>query len=332
MIQNVLNFFKNRKRFGVFVLCLLMASVAWVLVILGKTYTTQLRFPVTYINEQTNYLLHTNETDSVLVEVKGSGFNLLRSNFINKHTPIVMYLNTLLNTTNEIELNLNTDPYLATINAQLPYGLSIVRIQPNVIHFTLRKKHSKRVPVKFSALLSYAPKFFITEAVTIQPKTVVLYGDSIALTTINEVRTENFTQKNLQANVAQTLAIQLPEGIKNVSINVEKVNVSIKIEEFTEAQFILPVQVTNVPDKKIIKTFPDKVPITCLIPLSKFKQITAVDFGLIADYAQELNNENSSKSNYNNKLKLTLNKQPSYVRNVKLSTEKVEFIYKNNVR
>ncbi len=330
MIQNTINFFKNRKRFGVFVLCLLMASIAWALVVLGKTYTTQLRFPITFINEQTNYLLHTNETDSILVEVKGSGFNLLRSNFINKHTPIVTYLSTQLNTSTEIELNLNTDSYLTTINAQIPYGLSIVRIQPNIIHFTLLKKHSRRVPVKFSALLSYAPKFFITAAVTIQPQTVVLYGDSLALSTINEVRTENFTQKNLQASVAQTLGIQLPQGVKNVSTNVQKVNVNINIEEFTEAQFILPVQVTNIPAKKTIKTFPDKVPITCLVPLSKFKQIAEKDFVLIADYSQEKNIENSTKLNYNNKLKLTLNKQPSYIRNIKLSADKVEFIYKNN--
>lgn len=331
MIQNIINFLKNRKRFGAFALCTLLAIMAWLLVILGKTYITQLSFPVTFINEQNNYLLNTNETDIIQIEVKGSGFNLLRSNFINEHTPITMYLTKLLKTTNEIELNLNSEPYISSINAQIPYGLSIIRIQPNAIHFTLRKKHSKRVPIKFSALLSYAPKFFITEPITIQPKTLELFGDSIALSTIKEVSTENFTQKNLQANVAQTLAIKLPEGIKNISANVQKVYVSIIIEEFTEAKFTLPVQVTNIPDKKTIKTFPDKVPITCLVPLSKFKQVTATDFSLIADYAQVSISENNIKSNYNNKLKLLLNKQPSYVRNVKLSTEKVEFIYKNNL-
>ena len=121
MTQNIINFLKNRKRFGAFALCTLLAIMAWLLVILGKTYTTKISFPVTFINEQNNYLLHTNETDIIQIEVKGSGFNLLRSNFINEQMPIVMYITKVLNTTNEIELNLNSEPYLNNITTQIPY-------------------------------------------------------------------------------------------------------------------------------------------------------------------------------------------------------------------
>lgn len=330
MANKFLFVFKNRQRFGVLMICVIMATLAWLLVVLGKQYTTQLRFALSYTNAHHNYILHANGADTITVEVSGSGFNLLRTNFTNSKMPLLINLQNLqTDNNNTTSLNLNEPRYYSTIKQQIPYGLRITNIQPNIINFTMSKKYKKRVPISFSALLSYAPKFFITDAVTLKPKSVVLFGDSAELNTIREIKTENFTTQNLQATVSKMLHLQLPKEYPNLTSDIENVNVTIKVEEFTEAKFTVPIKVVNVLDKKTIKTFPDRVEVVCLLPLSKYKNIVADNFEVVADYAQQ---QKGISSNYNNNLKLTLSKLPQGARNAKLSVDKVEFIYKNNVR
>ncbi len=330
MANKFLFVFKNRQRFGVLMICVILATLAWLLVVLGKQYNTQLRFALSYTNAQHNYILHANGADTLTVEVSGSGFNLLRTNFINTKKPLLINLQNLQTTTsNTTNLNLNDPRYYSTIKQQIPYGLRIIRIQPDVINFTMSKKYKKRVPISFSALLSYAPKFFITEAVTLKPTSVVLFGDSAELSTIHEIKTENFTTQNLQATINKMLHLQLPAEYPNITADIENVNVTIQVEEFTEAKFTVPVKVVNVLDKKTIKTFPDRVEVKCLLPLSKYKNVVADNFEVEVNYAQQ---QTGITNSYNNKLKLTLSKLPQGARNAKLNVDKVEFIYKNNIR
>jgi YbbR domain-containing protein len=325
MLNKLFAFINNKQRFGVFVVCISLATIAWLLVILGKEYTTQVRYPLVYTNTQNNFILDATDADTITVSIKGSGFNMLRTNLAKHKQPISINLNNSIKTNSGIDLDLNNVSVARSIKASLPNGITVLNTQPEYVHFTMRKKHQKRVPIKFNALLSYAPKFFITQPVTLQPSYVVLYGDSNELVNINEIKTENFTQKNVQDNITKTLALLLPNGYKHVSTAVQYVNINIKVEEFTEAKFTLPVNIVNVPAKKTIKTFPDKITLTCLVPLSKYKLIAENDFELVANCAQIIEKKNKLFSN--NKLQLSLLKQPTGVRNIKLSAYSTEFIY-----
>jgi len=53
---------------------------------------------------------------------------------------------------------------------------------------------------------------------------------------------------------------------------------NIPVEQYTEADFDIPVNVLNVPDSLTIKLFPSKVRISCKIGLNEYANITKNNF------------------------------------------------------
>ena len=76
---NILSYSKPRlsRRSVVFVLCLLLSALFWLLTSLSKTYVDELFIPVKYINLPEGLLIEKQPTETVKAEVKGFGFDLL---------------------------------------------------------------------------------------------------------------------------------------------------------------------------------------------------------------------------------------------------------------
>ena len=106
--------------------------------------------------------------------------------------------------------------------------------------------------------------------------------------------------------------------MNSVEFSTKKVVVKVPVEKFTEGTLELPVEVLNLPEQYVIKTFPEKVKITYLVGLSNYEKVNADQFSLLAYFDKKDANASS--------LKLKLVKFPEVVRNPKIETDKVEYI------
>ena len=105
-----------------------------------------------------------------------------------------------------------------------------------------------------------------------------------------------------------------------IEYSTEKIDVTIRVQKFTEASVELPILVENLPAGYSLKMFPDKVQVKYNVAFDNYEKINASGFRAIIDFSKIQEGDN--------KVKVQLVEFPEEIRAVKLNPEKVEYIIK----
>jgi YbbR domain-containing protein len=92
----------------------------------------------------------------------------------------------------------------------------------------------------------------------------------------------------------------------------------IPVEEYTEKQVTVPVTVRNLPPGTQVNLFPDKVNVSFMIALSRFKEVKAADFKITVEF-QDIKSKKEM-------LDLKVDAQPAYIQSVSVSPEQIEYL------
>jgi YbbR domain-containing protein len=148
------------------------------------------------------------------------------------------------------------------------------------------------------------------------PDSITLYGYKEILDTLNFIYTKEYTSKNLKDTLNAILQLDIPSHCK---ANPNKVNVIAPIEFYTASDIDLSIRVKNLPENIIVKTIPEKLNLSFLVGLSKYKDIRPSDFILSIDY------ESLRQSNSNTET-VTLESFPAYIKQPYLKENKVKWL------
>ena len=100
----------------------------------------------------------------------------------------------------------------------------------------------------------------------------------------------------------------------------EAVNISFRTDVLTETSIgNIPIKGINMPEGKVLRTFPAKVRVRFVTGISRYRQMSPNDFEVIADY-NEIEQNPSSKCN------IKLSRVPEGITRVKLDTTQVEYL------
>ncbi|MFQ6928284.1 MAG: hypothetical protein ACLRS8_10065 [Parabacteroides merdae] len=100
---------------------------------------------------------------------------------------------------------------------------------------------------------------------------------------MKEIKTIH-TEIKKRKNKTVTRTVQL-EKIDGVTLEPTSVTVTIPIEEYTEKTLEIPVICTNLPPHYTLRMFPAVVKVSCNVPLSRFKDVSADDFEIRISFA-----------------------------------------------
>lgn len=327
-----MNFLKNifskksidlatKQKAVVYLYCLFVSIVFWFLVVFAKEYNTVVYYPVTYTNIPQNKVITGQLPDSIAVDIKASGFNIIGFKLFTPKHNLVIDVKHIKLSENQTEFLFDMQQSIDLIAKQIKYNVKVNRIYPEYIKFNFHSKSYKTVPIKLNALFSYAKQYQSIGHVEMNPSKIIISGDYEQLDKIHFIETENLIAKNIDKPLSKKLALIVPEKAKEINLLNKFVQINLSVEKFTEVKVEVPVSVINLPNKLAIKTFPEKVTVTCLVPLSKYNTINANSFTITADYSKLITEKN-------NKLKLSITNTPSFAKSLKLQTDKVEFILK----
>jgi YbbR domain-containing protein len=143
-----------------------------------------------------------------------------------------------------------------------------------------------------------------------------LYGYKEILDTLDFVYTQEYTSEKLKDTLNAVLQLNIPKRCK---ANPSKVNVIAPIEFYTESEIELSIRVKNLPENIVVKTIPEKLNVSFLVGLSKYKDIRPSDFILSIDY------ESLRRSNSNIQA-VTLESFPTYIKQPFLKENKVKWL------
>lgn len=320
--ENIAGFFKIEKfksdrRVVVFMICLFIATVLWFLNALSKDYSTEVSYPVKYLNAPKNQFLANKPPAKFELKVEGHGFTLLRHKLSLTFSPIVI---NLANITKDIEntagvYNVNSKSLIRKISNQVSSEITITEIQPEFFQLVLDSLKSKTVPVELNIHLDFKPQFNLRSPLVAVPMEVEITGPSNLLDTIFSVKSKERTFSKIDTDFEQSVDLIAPNGI---NISPGSVQAKVMVEKFTEKELKIPIQIRNKPDNTDIKIFPSEIKVLFTIGLNEFDRIKPSDFDAFVDCDSIV-----SGAEY---MQVTLDKKPFSNEPIKFSPERVEYL------
>ena len=136
------------------------------------------------------------------------------------------------------------------------------------------------------------------------------------LDSLRYVKTVPINIVNFGDTVIQTVAL---EKIKGVKIVPNIVRIGLYPDILTEESIEVPIKAINMPEGKVLRTFPSKVRVNFTVGASLFCHISAEQFSVVVDY-------NTLVANPSDKCAIVLKSSPHSVRNARLQINQVDYL------
>lgn len=303
----------ERKRFLVLIACLLCAIGAWLFMALNNKYVYTAETVLIYKDFPQKKAFKALQTDTVDLQVEGTGWQLLFARLRVNPQSITVSLEKL-NNRNFILFS----EQLQQVNKQLETSQKIISVKPDTLYFDFSKRTNKRVPVKLRYDFSFVKQYGLAGPILLKPSYVNISGPQEELAKINEWYTDTLKLTDLQQSVSTRVAMKA-NNMVNVGIYPTSVGVNVSIDEFTEKTVEVPLNLINNKDFYDVKLYPKKVKITFLVALSRYEEVNE-DF-ILANV-----DVNEWKVLKHEQLTVKIARFPEYCKLVSVSPAKINFI------
>ena len=288
--------------------CIGLALILWLLVKLSEEFVSTREVKIEYLLPQDRSFIETPPA-SVITTVKGSGWTLL-SNYLDQENAIIQF-------SLPVKPSFTINGSILKNKIQQRLGrLNIQDINYDYILLKMDGLDHKRLPIRLNSDLSFATQHQLKTNVKLQPDSIDILGPPSLLDSITEWSTEVLKLTEIKNSFNTNLLLIQPAN-KELKLSPKTINVSAEVEQNTQKDLFIKVQVLNGPDS--LNIFPQNIRISCIVGLSNYDRLSANDFVLEANF------KDVSQNSTNNTLPVNLSKVPSFVKQVKLDKESVEY-------
>lgn len=315
-------YFRNDKRVAAYLVCVVIATAFWFLNALSKTYTAEIVAPVVYSRLPGNKTLANQLPDKFELTVRAHGFTILRNKLLLFFMPLDFNVeemtNGRMNSSKKSSFAFPSKSFLNELSYQMSNDLEIINMNPDTLLFKFDKMGQRKVKVKPNLRINLKKQYQISGNVKATPDSVLVSGPQETIDTMHfaPVQTRSLNEIDKTLTTEATLARS-----KSVFFEPEKINLEIPVDEYTETEQTVPVQVVNQPEDVTIKLFPAKVRVSFQIGLSRFAEVHADDFKLTVSY----DDIRQGKQH----LKITAESTPAFIYELKITPDEVEYLIEN---
>lgn len=324
-MQQVRNFLLRiiNKEFLIFLLFLVLSGAFWTMTTFNEVWEKEIKIPIQIVNVPQNVVLTSDEVDTVRVILRDKGFVLVNY-LIGGNDYEKLAIKADFNTYNRGNGYgvVTAAEIQRLLYKQLASSTKIMQQQgkPEKSEFTYNYGQSKKIPVVYTGKVEPEELYFISN-VTYSPDSVQVYASHKKLDSLECVYTKPIYITKAHDTLCVYTELRKMQGVK---IMPNKVKVTFHTDILTETTISdIRIKGVNVPDGKIIRTFPSKVNVTFVTGAKTLKDIKASDFVVVVDYDDIIKHPSD-------KCTLHLVRQPHEVQKVRLSMKSVDYLIEEN--
>ena len=312
-IRNYL-FSKFNRELLIFLFFLFLSGVFWLSLTLNETYEQEFAIPVTITDVPKNAVLTSDEVDTVRMTIRDKGIVLAAYHYGD-------YLRNIQFSFRNYTRNNGTGLIAAqdiqkTIYQHMLSSSKIVSMKPEKLEFYYNYGTKKQVPVRWNGRVIPEELYFISR-VEYSPDSITVYASDEKLDSINMVYTEPLNYANFRDTLIVNCHLSKLRGVKMVP---DHIQVSFFTDVLTEERIEgIPIEGINMPEGKVLRTFPAKVSVTFVTGVSVYRNLRPENFTVVADY-QEI------KQNPSEKCRIYLKDVPAGISRAKLETTMVDYL------
>lgn len=313
MVRNFL-FSSANKEFLTFFFFLVLSSIFWLMTALNETYEKEIGVPAYLVNIPKNVVITSDMEDTVRVTVRDKGFALLTYIYGEGVRPINVNFQSYVTRQSGYGV-VSSQELMKMINQRFNGSSKVVQVKPDRLDFYYNYGLSRQIPVKMAGHVVPSKSFYLART-RFWPENVTVYGSKKALDSLRFVKTVPINITNFNDTVLRTVAL---EKIKGVKIVPNTVRIGLYPDILTEENIDVPITAINMPEGRVLRTFPQRVKVNFIVGASMFRSISPDQFAIVVDY-NELIQHPSDKCN------IHLRQTPQGVRNARLQMTQVDYL------
>ena len=309
--EKVLRQLPSKDRFKFFFLFVLLSFIFWFSTKLSNTYQIEQSFSINWNNIPKGIVLNHNSSELGL-SITASGIEILWYRLFKNKINLVLNKNVFIGK----EAIVSIDNELFNIQQQLLDNTILNQITTPVIKIAYVRLGVKKVKISFEPTLKFRAGYLSDSPLTISPDSLIVRGSQDVLDTLTIVKTVSFIMEDVFESFQKVIAL---EDLTNLQFDIKEVNIKQEVSRYSEKQFILPIEIINIPKSVKVKLFPPTGTLKATMPLTLLNGFNARDFMLVVDYELILKNELTH-------LPIRLLKQPSQVKKVIWEPKTVNYL------
>ncbi|QTN39926.1 YbbR-like domain-containing protein [Cryomorphaceae bacterium] len=275
----------DRKR-SIFIFCLALSSLFWILSKLSRTYTAVIDLPIQYEHLPDDRIWLLDQAPTITLEVEGYGFDLLGYRYRNRNNLVLDFDRVELRQrrSEKQRAYIQLSEFRTGLSDELSGSVNVLSVYPDTLFFPFALRADKPLPVEVDLAIAFKTGFGATSEVIIDPPSVKVSGRSEVMDTLSRALTESWNVQNVEDTLRATLKLAALDSTLRFSPS--EVEVLLPVEEFTEVAYEIPVQMLGLPDSLGLRLFPPRVKAICRVPLSRYQELSAADFTAVVEYQQ----------------------------------------------
>ena len=298
---------KLNERASIFFFCLVLSTFFWFLSSLSKQYTTNLTIPIEYTSFN---------KDFIEIQVSGSGFELLGEQMSLNGNSLKVNLSEALKL-GKNRFGIPTSKLQNEIYQYLDKDIRFERMTSDSILFKTDKRVTRSIKVIPDVELSFESSYNLMGEITVNPSMVEISGPQEELDSIQFLTTKKIKYEEVNDSLTITYLLSEDERFQSLDIVPKEVSILVPVDKFTEKSFDLPIEWNN---NVSIRTFPNKVKVVFLVPLSNYEQLTEQGIKALVNLTDGFQKKR--------KLKVEIKGVPDFAILLRIEPEKIEFIIK----
>ncbi|MBR1400391.1 MAG: YbbR-like domain-containing protein [Prevotella sp.] len=311
----VRNFFFNlvNKEFLIFLFFLLLSGAFWLITTMNETYEKEIPIPLRLEGMPKNVVVTSDTEDTLRVTVRDRGYVLASYLYGGNIMPLRLNFNTY-NKGNG-RGSASTSDLQKLIYQRIFKSSRITSIKPDKFEYTYNNGESKLVSVSLAGKILPGKSYYLSK-IKFTPEFVTIYAEKNKLDSIKTMFTEKLNIANVTDTLEQTVNLTKIRGVKALPSTVK---MSIYPDVLTEESIEVPITAVNMPEGKVLRTFPSRVKVLFTTGASMYRGIHAEQFRVEADY-------NEIQDHPSEKCSIRVVMAPSSLRNIRTEPEQVDYL------
>lgn len=244
---------RNRRQIVVFMVCLGISLLLWLMIKLNRHYVHTVTFRVNLSGMFENQRMIALQPDTVKLEIKAQGYQLLFNEVTIARSLEIDLSNTLLRPTSQPGiLYISSQSLMARIATQFPVTTEMLSIKPDTLFFRVEDIETAWVKVHPDIVLDFKANHFLYDTILVKPDSILVKGSSALVAQTPFVSTRKLDLKQVDKSFSTKLNLVNPHP-GQLELNPKEVTISGKVSKFVEKFWTLPL---NMPDSLDIPATP----------------------------------------------------------------------------
>jgi len=307
---------KKLSDLKVVVLCIAAATTFWILNALNKDdYTTVVDYPVEFIFDRDNFIPIEKLPETIQVEIKGNGWDLLQKYFKLNTTPYSIPLR------NPAERG-----YLLTSDLKRPLGeflnpTQLVSVLDDSITYKIDEIQIRDIkPVLDTLSFSMAKNYRIVDEVKFSPNKLTIKGPSSILSELAKGYPLSLKDSRISKNIQEEVEVAIPTELSElISIEEKTVSIQFEVVAFLEGNKRLKLTKINFPRTVTLEDEEVSMMMYYLVDERNAPELKDMEFEAVLDYSRR-NREDST-------ITIQVKPMPDFLEQVRVEPQLIKLKY-----